>query len=64
MNGYAKTAAVLILLVLVPVIPAYAYIDAGTGSMILQAILGGVAGLAVLLKLYWRRILAFFKRKP
>lgn len=38
--------------------PVYAYLDAGSGSMILQIILGGLAGLAVILKLYWRRFLA------
>ena len=41
-------------------IPAHAYLDPGTGSMFLQLLLGGVAGLAVLLKLYWQRLLSFF----
>jgi len=27
--------------------PAYAYIDPGTGSLVLQIVLGGLAGLAV-----------------
>lgn len=40
--------------------PAYAYLDPGTGSMILQLFLGGLAGMAVILKLYWHRILALF----
>ena len=33
-----------------------AYLDPGAGSMVLQALLGGVAGVLVLLKLYWRRL--------
>jgi len=37
--------------------PAYAYLDPGTGSMILQVLLGGVAGVALAGKLYWRRFL-------
>ena len=37
---------------------AYAYLDPGTGSMLLQVILGGIAALAVALKLYWYKILA------
>jgi len=37
--------------------PAYAYLDPGTGSMILQVLLGGFAGLALAGKLYWRRFL-------
>lgn len=37
--------------------PAHAYLDAGTGSMLLQLIIGGVAGLLMAIKLYWRHIL-------
>jgi hypothetical protein len=32
-----------------------AYIDPGTGSLVLQMIAGGVAAVAVTAKLYWRR---------
>ena len=38
--------------------PVMAYIDPGSGSLLLQLILGGVAGLFVILKLYWHRFLA------
>jgi hypothetical protein len=34
-----------------------AYLDAGTGSIILQAVLGGTAAVAVALKLWWRKAL-------
>lgn len=34
-----------------------AYLDAGTGSMILQLILGGAAALAVTARLWWNRLL-------
>ncbi|OHC74266.1 MAG: hypothetical protein A3H92_09310 [Rhodospirillales bacterium RIFCSPLOWO2_02_FULL_58_16] len=44
--------------------PAHAYLDPGTGSILLQMILGGAAGAAVVLKLYWRRIISFFKSAP
>jgi len=37
-------------------IPAHAYIDPGTGGMLLQLLLGGVAGVLVIGKLYWLRI--------
>lgn len=36
-----------------------AYLDPGSGSMILQALVGGVAAIAVAGKFYWRRFLAF-----
>ena len=39
---------------------AHAYLDPGTGSMLLQIILGGLAGLAVAGKLFWHRVLRFF----
>jgi hypothetical protein len=42
--------------------PAHAYLDPGAGSMLLQLLLGGLAGLVVLAKLYWRRLIGFFKR--
>jgi len=38
--------------------PAHAYLDPGTGSIILQVLLGGVAGLALVGKLYWHKLLS------
>ena len=39
---------------------AHAYLDPGSGSMLLQLVLGGLAGLAVIAKLYWHRLLGLF----
>jgi hypothetical protein len=39
------------------------YLDAGTGSMIMQALAGGIAGVAVVGKLYWRRLKRVFARR-
>jgi len=36
--------------------PAHAYLDPGTGSMLLQVILGGVAAVGVAIKLFWHKI--------
>jgi len=33
-----------------------AYLDPGTGSMLLQVILGGVAAVGVAIKLYWHKL--------
>ena len=46
--------------------PVLAYLDPGTGSMLLQVLLGGVAAAGVALKLYWHRIRAALGliRKP
>ena len=37
------------------------YIDPGSGSMILQMILGGLAAAAVFAKLFWHRLLVFLR---
>ena len=38
---------------------AYAYLDPGSGSAILQGIIGALAAIAITLKLYWHRLLCF-----
>ena len=57
------SAVVLILSTLAPT-PAQAYLDPGTGSMILQSIIGAIAGGLVLLKIYWEKIRHLFSTKP
>jgi hypothetical protein len=41
-----------------------AYLDAASGSLIVQAIVAGAAGAAVFFKLGWRRITGPFRRRP
>jgi hypothetical protein len=42
-----------------------AYLDPGSGSMMLQVLAGGIAAAAVTLKVYWNRVLTFLRiRKP
>jgi hypothetical protein len=41
-----------------------AYLDPGNGSMLVQLLLGGAAGIGVILKLNWLRLRAWFKPKP
>ena len=40
---------------------AFAYLDPGSGSYILQAIVAGALGGAYAVKLYWFKIVSFFK---
>ncbi len=54
---------VVLLLGLVLSPPAYAYLDPGSGSMLLQLLLGGIAGAVVVLKLYWQRFVSLFGNK-
>lgn len=35
---------------------AYAYIDPGSGSMIIQILIGALAGVGIALKVYWVKI--------
>ena len=40
---------------------ADAYIDAGTGSMIIQVVIGSLFGVLLALKIFWGRIRTFLK---
>lgn len=55
--------AVMAAFLLTP-LPALAYLDPTTGSMLISAIVGLFASLVLAIKTYWYRIKAFFKRKP
>jgi hypothetical protein len=39
-----------------------AYLDPGTGSLILQAVIAAFAGAVVVVTTYWQKIRAFFRR--
>ena len=41
--------------------PASAYLDPGSGSLVIQLLLGGLARVAILLKHYWRRLATMFR---
>ena len=53
-----RTLAFAVVALLVLERPVAAYLDPGTGSMLLQVLLGGVAAIGVIAKLYWRRVTA------
>jgi len=38
------------------------YMDPGAGSILLQAILAGVVGIATVTKIYWNRIRSFMSK--
>jgi hypothetical protein len=40
----------------------FAYLDPGTGSLILQLLVGGLAGLATYVKFRWTSIKGWFNR--
>ena len=57
------TSCLVIIFVFVSLLTrnAYAYIDPGTGSYIVQIILGAVVGGLYAIKLFWKNIAAFLK---
>ena len=58
-----RTIAVAFLLLLFAPTPARAYIDPGTGSFLVQGIIAAILGAAVAIRMYWRRVRAFFTRR-
>ena len=42
--------------------PVYAYIDPGTGGILLQALLGLVAAIGAYITLYWRKFKNFINK--
>ena len=55
-----KIIIILFFLLAQSVVPAHSYLDPGAGSMLAQLIMGGVAGLMVLIKLYWGKFKSLF----
>ena len=44
-------------------VPAHAYIDPGTGSALIGAIVAALAAIVAFAKLYWHRFIGLFGRK-
>jgi len=42
--------------------PCWAYLDPGTGSMIVQAVIAAVAAVSVSAGIFWKRLRAFFSK--
>jgi hypothetical protein len=52
--------AFLVLFVATPT-SAYAYLDPGTGTVLLQGAIAGVAGALLVVRTYWARITGLFR---
>ncbi len=61
MKNYQKIGA-LVIFFLFSARSANAYLDAGTGSYVLQIILGMILGGTFILKTYFRKIIFLFKK--
>jgi len=59
-----KLYVIVIFLTLVTVtLPAQAYIDPGSGSAIMSAIIGFIVAVGLAVKTYWFKLKSFFKGK-
>ena len=59
---FLKALALLLVLCAIFPISVLAYIDPGSGSLLLQVLIAGLLGLAFTLRLYWRRLKNFLGR--
>ncbi len=50
----------LAVFLLVPLVSAFAYVDPGTGSMVIQALIAALVGGAAILGAFWRKL---FRRR-
>lgn len=60
-SAWVVYLAVCLSLLVIP--PAAAYIDAGSGSLIFQAVVGGLLAASLAVKVFWGRIITFFRRR-
>ena len=56
-------AALLLGVVIIEPDHALAYIDPSAGGLLVQILLGGIAGIGVLVKLYWGKLTKFFRKE-
>lgn len=56
-----RLAVSLLILSLLMAIPAAAYIDPTTGGMLIQMLLAGVAGVGMVVGMFWSRIKVFLR---
>ena len=53
----------LLVLLLSVSLPACGYIDPGTGSLIIQSIIGAIAAIGITMELYWHKLKVFLASK-
>ena len=60
-----RTAIAVFLAGIIVIEPDYAlaYIDPSAGGLLVQILLGGIAGIGILVKLYWGKLAKFFRKE-
>ncbi len=57
-----QTIVIVFFALLIGTEPAWAYLDPGTGSLILQSLIAGIAGALVVWRLYWAQLKTFLAK--
>lgn len=60
----APLAVIILVTVFLLPVPAFAYLDPGTGSFVIQGIIAAVVGAGFAIKMFWHRIKSVFTGKP
>jgi len=60
--GYFLLSSFVLLFTASIATPAYAYLDPGTGSMILQGLIAGLAMISMTFKIWWYKLTSVFKK--
>ena len=58
----AKGSALIFLIQIVTVTPAFAYIDPGTGRYLFQMLMAGLLGSAFAIKMTWRNVKTYISQ--
>ncbi len=59
-----RVTALTAVLMLALIVPASAYIDPGSTTVIFQALIAGLAAAGMGIKIFWSRIIGFFAGSP
>lgn len=62
-NQFWQIVGIVVFISLLVPYPVLAYLDPGTGSYIVQLLIGAVVGLGFLVKVNWNRFKALFSRR-
>ena len=62
-DSFLHSFILFLLVILVWVDDAQAYIDPGTGSMLVQSLIAVIVGGLFIIKKYWHKLKVFFSRK-
>lgn len=60
LSSFKNVVIVTLILLFWSIRKAHAYIDPGTGSYIIQLMIAGLLGVAFTLKVYWKKVKAYF----